>query len=109
MRISIHFNSHEEQNSQYDWVDISVGENRVGKARCMIDKSTITIHTINIYSEYEGRGYGREFVKYYKDHYLIVVADRVRPVSIGFWKTMGFVDNKDGCWVYLKILLDGEK
>lgn len=109
MRITIQFNSHEEQNSQYDWADISIGEVRVGKARCMIDASTITIHTINIYSEWEGQGYGREFVDYCKDHYRVVIADRVRPVSIGFWETMGFKDNNDGCWVYHRILPEEEK
>jgi GNAT superfamily N-acetyltransferase len=109
MSISIQFKSHEKQNSQYDWADISVEETRVGKARCMINKSTITIHTINIYPEYEGKGYGREFVDYCKERFSTVIADRVRFVSIGFWETMGFVDNKDGCWIYHRILPGKDK
>ncbi|PWR74226.1 GNAT family protein [Methanospirillum lacunae] len=100
MRISIHFNSRKEQNSLYDWADISVGESRIGKARCKIDKSTITIFTINIYQDWERRGYGKEFIDYCKEHYLTVIADRVRPVSIGFWESMEFTDTMDGCWIF---------
>jgi hypothetical protein len=108
MRISIHFNSREEQHSEYDWADISIGDTRVGKARCKIDRSTITVNTLNIYPEWEGHGYGREFVEFCKDHFSVVVAARVRHESIGFWETMEFIDNKDGCWVYYRIIPDGE-
>jgi hypothetical protein len=106
MRISIQFNSREDQHSLYDWADISVGETRIGKARCKIEQSTITIHTVNIYQDWERKGYGREFVDYCKEHFFIIIADRVRPISIGFWKTMGFTDNHDGCWIYQVPLKD---
>jgi hypothetical protein len=32
----------------------------------------------------------------------VVVADRVRPTAIGFWEAMGFRDNHDGAWIFLK-------
>ena len=102
MTISIEFPSKELQHSQYDWADISSGNDRVGKARCKAKDSTIIICSINIYPEWAGHGYGRDFVNYCKRHFQIVVADRVRPSAIGFWETLGFKDNQDGNWMYRK-------
>ena len=110
MTISIEFRSKELQHSQYDWADISSGNDRIGKARCKQNapdgrgKSSIIIYSINIYPEWEDHGYGREFVDYCKRHFEIVIADRVRPSAIGFWQSMGFRDNKDGSWMYRKKL-----
>ena len=106
MPISIEFLSGEQQHSQYDWVDISSEGNRVGKARCKRNgpdaagKTVFTIYSVNVYPESAGHGYGREFVDYCKDHFDILVADRVRHSAIGFWEAMGFRDNKDGNWIY---------
>jgi GNAT superfamily N-acetyltransferase len=108
MAITIKFISQQQQNSQYDWADISCGDNRVGKARCKLSapsgskNSTITIYSINIYPEWAGHGYGREFVDYCKAHFEKIVADRVRHTAIGFWEAVGFLDNHDGNWVYQK-------
>ena len=108
MTISIEFRSKELQHSQYDWADISSGNDRIGKARCKQNapdgrgKSSIIICSINIYPEWEEHGYGREFVDYCKNHFQAVIADRVRPSAIGFWEAMGFLDNKDGNWIYRK-------
>jgi len=102
MTISIEFLSKEQQHSQYDWADISSSGDRVGKARCKLKKTVITICSINIYPEWEGHGYGKEFVDYCKTHYPVVIADRVRPSAIGFWEELGFHDNKDGNWIYQK-------
>jgi len=108
MAISIEFISEAQQHSQYDWVDISSGENRVGKARCKRNapdaegKSVFTIYSVNIYPESAGHGYGREFVDYCKDHFDILIADRVRHSAIGFWEAMGFRDNKDGNWIFCR-------
>lgn len=109
MAISIKFISQQQQNSQYDWADISFEDNRIGKARCKLGApsasssgKTIIIYSINIYPEWAGHGYGREFVDYCKLHFDVIVADRVRHSAIGFWETMGFVDNHDGNWVYRK-------
>jgi len=100
--ISIEFPSKEQQHSQYDWADISSGRDRVGKARCKKQKSTLIIYSINIYPEWEGHGYGREFVDYCKSHFQVIVADRVRHSAIGFWEEMGFRDHHDGTWIYRK-------
>ena len=104
MEISIQFKSRSEQHSQYDWADISRENDRVGKARCKIDGTTIIVHTITIYPEWEGREYGREFIEYCKDNFQVVVADRVRYSAVGFWIKMGFIDRNDGCWVYQRFI-----
>ena len=106
MAISIEFQPNAQRRSQYDWADISIGNDRVGKARCKQnapeggEKSSIIIYSINIYPEWEEHGYGREFVDYCKNHFQSVIADRVRPSAIGFWEAMGFINNKDGNWIY---------
>ena len=108
MTISIEFLSKEQQHSQYDWVNISSGNDRIGKARCKLnvpavkEKSAIIIYSINIYPEWEGHGYGREFVDDCKGHFEIIVADRVRPSAIGFWEALEFRDYKEGTWIYRK-------
>jgi len=108
MTISIEFLSKAQQRSQYDWADISSGNDRVGKARCKLsvqigkEKAALIIYSINIYPEWEGHGYGREFVNDCKHHFEMIIADRVRPSAIGFWEAMGFKDNKDGNWMYQK-------
>ena len=102
MTISIEFLSKEKQHSQYDWADISSSGARVGKARFKLKKSTIIICSINIYPEWEGHGYGKEFVDYCKSHFELIVADRVRPTAQGFWNALGFWDNNDGTWIYRK-------
>ena len=102
MTLSIEFTPKEQQQSQYDWADISSGSDRVGKARCIIKGSTIIIHSINIYPAWEGLGYGREFVNYCKSNFRVVIADRVRYSAIGFWEAMGFCNDMDGNWSYRK-------
>ena len=108
MTISIEFRSKELQHSQYDWADISSGNDRIGKARCKQNapagrgKSSIIIYSINIYPEWEEHGYGREFVDYCKNHFQAVIADQVRSSAIGFWEALGFSDNKDGNWMNRK-------
>lgn len=104
MPVSITFLSPERQKSQFDWVDISLGEVRVGKARCKRffapGRSRLVIYSIIIYPEWAGQGYGRAFIDYCKRNFEEIIADRVRHTAIGFWQAMGFRDNGDGCWIY---------
>jgi len=108
MAITIEFLSKGAQHSQYDWVDISSGDTRVGKARCKRvgltgrSNATIIIYSINIYPEWAGHGYGREFVDDCKCHFDTIIADRVRYSAKGFWDAVGFHDNLDGNWIYRK-------
>ena len=100
--MKIEFVPRDKQHSEYDWADISNEGQRIGKARCKIENDTIIICSINIYPEWEGHGYGRDFVDYCKGHFKVVIADRVRPTAVGFWETMGFRNNHDGAWIYRK-------
>jgi len=106
MSIIIDFLSQEKQHSEYDWVDIVHDDMHIGKARCKrtlsaeTGQATITIYSINIYPEWAGHGYGRQFIEYCKKNYAIIIADRVRFTAMGFWKTLGFRDDLDGNWSY---------
>jgi len=98
--IKIEFIPRDTLKSDYDWANISFGDERVGKARCKILGDTLIIYSINIFPEYEGRGFGKTFVEHAKQNFSKIIADRVRFNAIGFWEKLGFVDNKDGNWVY---------
>ena len=108
MTITIEFVSRERQHSDYDWADISCENVRIGRARCKIKKTTIIIYSINIYPDWAGHGYGREFVDYCKSQFQVVIADRVRPSAIGFWEAVGFHNNNNGNWIYTRISAKGE-
>jgi hypothetical protein len=103
--VNIEFIPREKQRSEYDWADFSNEEQQIGKARCKIENDTLIIYSINIYPEWAGHGFGRDFVNYCKHHFQVVVADRVRFTAIGFWETMGFRNNHDGSWTYRKTSL----
>lgn len=100
--LTIEFIPKNTQHSDYDWANITLGEDRVGKVRCKIEGTKITIHSINVYPEYEGHGYGKAFVNYCKEHFDIVVADRVRFTAIGFWEKTGFHPIEGGNYEYRK-------
>lgn len=87
-------------HSEFDWANIQVGRDRVGKARCLIDGDCLTIFSINIFPEYAGNGYGKLFVEQSKTKFSKIIADRVRFSVVGFWEKVGFKDNKDGNWIY---------
>jgi GNAT superfamily N-acetyltransferase len=98
--VTIEFVPKDLQKSEYDWVNIAMSGERVGKARCKIDGDTLIIYSINIFPEFEGRGFGKAFVEFAKLNFKRIIADRVRFSAIGFWEKLGFVDNKDGNWIY---------
>ena len=88
------------QHSEYDWLNVECGENRIGKARGIIDGKTLTICSINIFPEFEGRGYAKQTIGMFKQSFDTIIADRVRHTAIGFWVKMGFVDMNDGNYAY---------
>jgi len=90
------------QHSNYDWLNIDCGAARIGKVRGLIDGRTLTIYSINIFSEFEGHGYGRKTIETFKESFDAIIADRVRYTAIGFWVKMGFTDAGDGSYVYQK-------
>lgn len=100
--LEIEFLSRGEQHSDYDWANLTYDSDRVGKARCLIDGNTLVIYSINVYPEFEGRGFGKAFVDSAKKKYSVIVADRVRKTAIGFWEKTGFLPDGTGNWVWRK-------
>lgn len=100
---NIIFISREKQNSEFDWANIEFNDEQVGKARCLIDGSRFIIYTIMIYPEFQGKGYGIEFVEFAKKQYTNIIADSVRYNAIGFWEKIGFIrDGETKNWLYSK-------
>lgn len=91
-----------QQNPDFDWLNIDCGATRVGKARGLINDKVLTIHSINIFPEFEGRGYGKQTVEMFQAAFDMIVADRVRHTAIGFWEKMGFDRNNNGNYVWRK-------
>ncbi len=100
--LKIEFIDRKAQVSDYDWANISLGADRVGKARCLIKDNTLIIYSINIYPEFQGRHFGAEFVERAKQRYDILIADRVRFNAIGFWEKMGFVKYDKDNYIFRK-------
>jgi len=87
-------------NSGYRWVNIEAGGNRVGKARIRASGRKLVIHSIQIYPQFQGEGYGRKTIDTVKQTYRWIVADRVRNKATGFWQKMGFRLRQDGDYVW---------
>jgi len=92
--------SREEQHSNYDWMNINCGDSRVGKVRGLIEKKTLTINSINIFPEFERRGYAKETIGMFKKSFETIIADRVRHTAFKFWLKMDFIDAKNGNYVW---------
>ena len=91
-----------DKRSDFDWLNIECGAERVGKARGLISGKTLTICSINIFPEFEGHGYAARTIEMFKESFDVIIADRVRHTAIGFWVKMGFIDREDGSYVYRK-------
>ena len=85
-----------EGDSRYYWLNIELRGTRVGKARIRKIYSRIIIKNINIFPEFERRGFATQTVELLKETAREIVADRVRDTARGFWKKMGFEDKGDG-------------
>lgn len=90
----------DDQHSNFDWMNIDYGDIRVGKVRGLISGKKLTIHSINIFPEFEGRGYAKETIVMFKADFDIIIADRVRYTAIGFWEKMGFESGNNGTYVW---------
>jgi hypothetical protein len=93
----------DNQHSNFDWMNIDRGDIRVGKVRGLISGKNLTIHSINIFPEFEGRGYAKETIVMFKADFDIIIADRVRYAAIGFWSKMGFKPDNNGAYVWEKL------
>jgi hypothetical protein len=92
--------THNEQHSNYDWMNIEHCGQRVGKVRGLINGRTLTICSINIFPEFEGRGFARKTIIMFRKLFDVIIADRVRYTAIGFWKKMEFVPDGDGNYIW---------
>ncbi len=90
------------QGSKHRWLNIDRKGIRVGKARGSINGNVLTIYSIIIFPEFEGKNYGRKTIEVFKEHYDTIIADRVRPKATGFWEKMGFVNQGDGSYIFRK-------
>lgn len=88
--------------SDHRWVNIDRNGIRVGKARGKADGNVLTIYSINIFPEFEGRKYGKRTIDFFKSRFSTIIADRVRPTAKGFWEKMGFVSRGDGSYIFMK-------
>ena len=107
MSVLVNFKTECKQNSEYDWFNFEFCNVRVGKSRCRIcpnescpGRTMIVIHNINIYPEWQGRGFGRHFIEYCKSNFDVIIADRVRAAAVGFQESMGFCRDSHGNYIY---------
>ena len=101
-KLNIRMENIKQGDSSYCWVNIELGSARVGKVRIKKIYSRLIIKNINIFSEFENRGYARQTVDLFKETAREIIADRVRDTAKGFWEKMGFFDAGDGNyrWVH---------
>jgi len=98
--LSIKTEDVKEGDSSYCWVNIELGSTRVGKVRIKRIYRKIIIQNINIFPEFERRGFAAQTVGLFKETAREIIADRVRDTAIGFWEKMGFEDKGDGNYVW---------
>jgi len=89
-------------NPNYSYLNIELGDNRVGKVRIKKIYRKIIINNINIFPEYERRGFATQVLNFFKENAREIIADRVRGKAIGFWQKLDFIDMGDGNyrWVH---------
>ncbi len=88
--------------SKYDWFNIEISGNRVGKIRSEIHADLMTIYSIYVFPEYEGQGIAHHIIDYFKNEYKSIVADRVRPSAIKFWQKMAFKKEQGGNYIWTR-------
>lgn len=94
------------KDSNFHWFNIGVSGERVGKLRSIINDNLIIIFSINIFSEYERRGYAKNTIDIFKNKYSQIIADRVRPNAIDFWRKMDFNEYTNGSFIWKRSMND---
>ncbi|MCK4513933.1 MAG: hypothetical protein KAU31_01680 [Spirochaetaceae bacterium] len=77
-------------------MNIELAKRRIGKVRVSVLGNNLIVNSINIYPEFERKGYARAVLDHFKDQYEEITADRVRSTAVEFWKKMNFSDDMDG-------------
>jgi len=84
----------------YDRIDMDLPHARVGNVRCRFMGEKVIIFSIQVFPEFQRRGYGRAAVDFLKERYSDLIADRVRFSARDFWERMGFAEHTDGNWEF---------
>lgn len=84
----------------YDRIDIDLPEARIGNIRCRFMSEKVIVYSIQVFPEFQRRGYGAAAIESLKVRFRVVVADRVRFTAREFWEKMGFLPLPDGNWEY---------
>ena len=84
--LSIKFENIKKNDSNYRWVNIELGDTRVGKARIKKIYRKIVIKNINIFPEFERRGFAKQTVDLFKEIAREIIAENVRATAREFWK-----------------------
>ncbi|GAI73741.1 unnamed protein product [marine sediment metagenome] len=98
--LTIKMENIKEGDSSYCWVNIELGNTRVGKVRIKKVYSRLIIKNINIFPEFERHGIAARTVDSFKETARKIIADRVRETAEGFWEKLGFEDIGDGNYVW---------
>ncbi len=86
--------------SGYDRIDIDLADARIGNIRCRLLGDKAIVYSIQIFPEFQRKGYGAAAIKMLKSRYRVLEADRVRFAARDFWEKMGFRENASGNWEY---------
>ena len=103
-RLRFQFENVREGEMYYWWVNIELDGKRIGKARIEKRYGSITIHTINVFSEYERLGIASFFVEKLQESAREIIAENVRPSARPFWSHVGFSNWHDGNYRWSKEL-----
>jgi GNAT superfamily N-acetyltransferase len=87
----------------YDRIDIDLPEARVGNVRCRFLGDEVIVYSIQVFPEFQKKGYGRAAIDFLKQRFPVIVADRVRFTARSFWERMGFEEHPDGNWRYRRV------
>ena len=84
----------------FDRIDIDFPDVRVGNVRCRFMGDTVVVFSIQVFPEFQDKGYGRAAIDMLKTRFRVLLADRVRFAARGFWEKMEFREMPDGNWEY---------
>ena len=94
--LNFKFENIKDGDSKYQWVNIELGDIRVGKARIKRVYRKTIIKTISIFPEFERRHFAKQTVDLLKETSREIIAENVRATARKFWERMGFYDTGDG-------------
>lgn len=86
--------------SNYTWLNLEVGPQRVGKVRAHLAGRRLVINSIIIFPEFTQQGYARQAIDLFKVNYSEIIADGVRHTARAFWEKMGFTPTADGNYIW---------